>query len=147
MYRARCRNLYDRQDALNELWILCVVKKVSFQEVASHYKYSLKDLLTAGLTRNMITRDRWFDVATLARLGGFQVFEALKVDAFQYYDWKLSLSEMDALGIRWSQVDARFGRPFCIDECNRLGVKPQFIQTPAPAAYQVNLADPELFIF
>lgn len=124
MLRARCRNLFQAQNADDPLWILCVVKKVPLSTVAQHYGNSLKVLISSGLNRNMLTRDRWFDVDTIASLGGFEVIERLKVDTFQYHSWQLSFSEMDRLGIRWNQVEARFGTEFCREEQQRLGVLP-----------------------
>ena len=145
MYRARCRGLYETQNALNEMWILCVVKKVPFASVAEHYKYSLDAMIRDGLNKNMMTRERWFDVPTVVKMGGFQVFVRLKMDSFQYRDLALSVSEMDSLGLRWNQIAERYGPEFCNDECERLGVRPAFIiQAPSASLFP---SSPDLFIF
>ena len=125
MYQAKCRGLFEVQDALNRLWITCVVDKAPLSVVAARYQYSLDALISDGFNRNMLTRERWLDIESLAKLGGFQVLERLKVDVFQYHSWRLSVEELQALQIDWQQIADRFGGEFLLDECQRLRVWPE----------------------
>jgi len=131
MLQARCNDIFISQDALNPLWVLCVVRKIPIATIAEQYDYSLDAMIENGLNRNMITRTRWFDTKTFAYLGGFAVIKRLNIDTFQYHSWQLSLSEMKEFDISWLQVAERFGEEFCREEQQRLGVcAPQIFNTP-----------------
>lgn len=122
MYQARCRGLYEPQDPLNALWKLCAIERIPFSRVAESYRWSIDDMIRAGLTRNMTIRTLWFDVNAFRKLGGFQVIQSLRIDRRQYSEWNLSINEMDSMDIRWTQVEQRFGTEFRCCEQKRLGV-------------------------
>lgn len=128
-YTIPATGIYEPQDLRNLLWHKCVRDRRSLANVAKlDYHNDLNKMIDEGLNANFMTRERWFDPATISDLmeetAGLEFLSTkLNVSAQQFEDLQLTAKEYELLGITFDDVNHHYGETLARRELKRLGHK------------------------